>query len=151
MSVADKARAINYFTQASIINATGALERVHQTVFEIPVELAQSMGYSAQKAEMIRSTHKRVLANLHGGVRKACDQLGGLFVEQVGEIETLVNELSAMRWQEKAAKAKAAESRLAEQAALASKPVRARADKPARPAAMKKTPRKKTSKKKGAA
>lgn len=152
MSVADKVRALNYFAQASFINASGTLERVHQTVFEIPVSLAQSMGYSAKKAEMIKSTHKRVLSNLHGGMRKSVDELGGLVVDQVGEIEALTKDLAAMNWNEKATAAKARHSQ--RQADAAKIEAQAKEPKPvakAAKAAKKPAPRKKTSKKKGAA
>lgn len=149
MSVVDRARAINYFTQASIINATSTLERVQLALFDIPVELAVKLGLAPEKGEMLKSTHRRVLTNVNGGMRKACEQLGGVMVDQVGEVEKLVNDLAAMRWQEKAAK-KAAADQAAAPATLEKPTEPAKAAEPKKPPASKSETSKKSTKKKGA-
>ena len=146
MSAVDKARAFNYFAQASFINASGTVEKFQQQAFELPVDLAQRLGYSPKKAEMIRGAHRRVLGNLHSGVRNAVDQLGNLFVDQVGEVQTLVNDLVAMSWSERSAKTQAGATNPppAPKAAIDSTAAGTNGDKPARaPAAAKKTGKKK--------
>jgi len=93
MSIVDKATRFNDFVQASLENGMNAVKKMHQTAVEIPVDIGRELGLPADKADMIKATHSRILDSTYSGARRAQLELGSLVVEQVGEVSTLIGDL----------------------------------------------------------
>lgn len=93
MSIEDKAKTINELVQASFRNAMDAVEGIHQTAAEMPIDVFRELGYPEDKAESIKDSHRRILRILYGGISSAHEDLGKLVVQQFGELGKFVNSL----------------------------------------------------------
>jgi len=93
MTIDDKVRETNAFVQAALDGVLLALQGVHQAAVEKPVNAASRLGFSAKKAELIKDSHRRILGNVYGGIRKVQHGLGDVAVEQVGELCSLAQAL----------------------------------------------------------
>jgi len=95
MSIVDKVTRFNEFVQASLDNGMTAVKHLHQTAVEIPIDIGKELGLPADKVDMMKATHRRILDNTYGGARSAQMELGSLVVEQIGEVSTLIKDLVA--------------------------------------------------------
>jgi hypothetical protein len=68
-----------------------AVEKIHQTTAEIPIEILKEMGYPEDKAELFKDSHRRVLRTVYGGICNAHKDLGTLVVQQFGELGKFAN------------------------------------------------------------
>ena len=94
MTVADKAGKFNDLVQASFRNAMDAVEDIHHTSAEIPIDVLTELGYPADKAQTIKDSHRRILRIVYGGICNAHEDLGKLVVQQFGELAKLAGEFT---------------------------------------------------------
>ena len=95
MSIVDKVTRFNDFVQASLDNGMNAVKNLHQTAVEIPIDVGKELGLPADKVDMIKAGHRRILDRTYSGARSAQIQLGSLVVEQIGEVSVLIKDLVA--------------------------------------------------------
>lgn len=95
MTIQDKASSFNDFIQSSFRNAMDAVENIHQTMAEIPIEIMKEIGYPEDKAEIVKDSHRRILRIVYGGICNAHDDLGKLVVQQFGELGKFADGLVA--------------------------------------------------------
>jgi len=95
MTTVDKASRINAFVQTAFRNGMDTVENVHQKMFEIPVDVARELGLPKDKAELVKTKHRRILDNVYGAVLSAHKDIGTLAVGQIGEFVTLANDLGS--------------------------------------------------------
>jgi hypothetical protein len=93
MTIDDKAREANAFVQAALDGALIALQGVHQAAVEKPVDAASRLGFPANKAELIKDSHRRFLGDVYGGIRKVQHGLGDVAVAQVSKLCALAQAL----------------------------------------------------------
>ena len=79
------------FSQASLENTLGTIKEVHQTVFEIPVNVAQELGLPEEKSVALKRTHRRILEHIHAGVCGACGEVNQYVVKQAKIVNELAN------------------------------------------------------------
>ena len=89
MTIDDKAREVNAYVQAALDGVLFALQGVHQAAVEKPVDAASRLGFPAEKAELIKDSHRRFVGSVYGGIRKAQHGLGDVAVDQVSELRSL--------------------------------------------------------------
>jgi hypothetical protein len=95
MSIVDKVKRFNDFVQSSLDNGMNAVKTMHQTAVEIPIDIGKELGLPADKADILKATHRRILDNTYSGARSAQIELGSLVVQQIGEVSTLIKDLAA--------------------------------------------------------
>lgn len=86
MAIQDKVSTFNDLIQSSFRNAMDAVENIHQTTAEIPIEIMKEIGYPEDKAEIVKDSHRRILRIVYGGICNAHEDLGKLVVQQFGEL-----------------------------------------------------------------
>jgi len=59
MTIDDKAREVNAYVQAALDGVLFALQGVHQAAVEKPVDAASRLGFPAEKAALIKDSHRR--------------------------------------------------------------------------------------------
>jgi len=79
------------FSQTSLENTLDTVQEVHQTMVEIPINVAQELGMSKQTAAGLKWTHERVLEHLYNGVRDAAGEVNEYMVKQAENIDRLTN------------------------------------------------------------
>jgi hypothetical protein len=72
-----------------------AVENIHQTAAEIPIEILKEIGYPEDKAEIIKDSHRRILKIVYGGICSAHEDLGKLVVQQFGELGKFAESIAA--------------------------------------------------------
>jgi hypothetical protein len=95
MTMQDKASTVNNLVQSSFRNAMDAVENIHQTAAEIPIEILKEIGYPKDKAEIIKDSHRRILKIVYGGICNAHEDLGKLVVQQFGELGKFAESIAA--------------------------------------------------------
>ncbi len=95
MTMQDKASTFNNLVQSSFRNAMYAVENIHQTTAEIPIEILKEIGYPEDKAEIIKDSHRRILKIVYGGICSAHEDLGKLVVQQFGELGKFAESIAA--------------------------------------------------------
>jgi hypothetical protein len=95
MTMQDKASTVNNLVQSSFRNAMDAVENIHQTAAEIPIEILKEIGYPKDKAEVIKDSHRRILKIVYGGICNAHEDLGKLVVQQFGELGKFAESIAA--------------------------------------------------------
>ena len=70
------------FSQTSLENTLDTVQEVHQTMAEIPINVAQEFGLSEQTSAALKYTHRRVLEHLYNGVRDAVGEVNEYMVKQ---------------------------------------------------------------------
>ena len=93
MTIDDKAREVNAYVQAALDGVLFALQGAHQAAVEKPVDAASRLGFPAEKAALIKDSHRRFVGSVYGGIRKAQHGLGDVAVEQVSELRSLAKAL----------------------------------------------------------
>ena len=79
------------FSQTSLENTLDTVQEVHQTMAEIPINVAQEFGMSEQTSAALKYTHRRVLEHLYNGVRDAVGEVNEYMVKQAQNIDKLTN------------------------------------------------------------
>lgn len=69
--------------QESLVNGMDVVERLHQSVIAMPLEVATEFGLDQARAEDLTARHGRILRTLYGGVADGFDALGHLVEDQV--------------------------------------------------------------------
>ena len=99
MTIQDKASKFNDLVQSSFRNAMDAVEKIHQTTAEIPLEILKEIGYPEDKAEIIKDSHRRILRIVYGGICSAHEDLGKLVVRQFGELGKFAEGIAASAYE----------------------------------------------------
>jgi hypothetical protein len=89
MTIKDKASDFNSRFQESFSAALDAIENLHQTVAEMPLEVLTELGYPESKADSLKDSHRNVLRVVYGGIRAIQQNLGELAVSQSGRLDAL--------------------------------------------------------------
>ena len=79
------------FSQTSLENTLDTVKEVHQTMAEIPINIAQEFGMSEQTSAALKYTHRRVLDHLYNGVRDAVGEVNEYMVKQAQNVDRLTN------------------------------------------------------------
>ena len=79
------------FSQTSLENTLDTVQEVHQTMAEIPINVAQEFGMSKQTAAGLKWTHRRVLEHLYNGVSDAVGEVNEYMVKQAQNVDKLTN------------------------------------------------------------
>jgi len=91
MSPLDLITKVTDFSQKSLENTLGTIKEVHQTIIEIPIDVARELGLPDDKSTMLKETHRRVLDRVHEGVCDACGQVNQYIVEQAKAVNDLAD------------------------------------------------------------
>ena len=91
MSPLDWVTRVMDFSQTSLENTLGTVQEVHQTMAEIPINIAQEFGMSEQTSAALKYTHRRVLEHLYNGVRDAVGEVNEYMVKQAQNVDKLTN------------------------------------------------------------
>jgi adenylosuccinate lyase len=83
MTIAQQVSEFKDLIQNSLENAMGTVERIHQTVIEMPIDVATELGLSQEQATRLKDGHRRILHTLYAGVASGYNDLGDLVVAQV--------------------------------------------------------------------
>ena len=79
------------FSQTSLENTLDTVQEVHQTMAEIPINVAKEFGMSEQTSAALKYTHRRVLEHLYNGVRDAVGEVNEYMVKQAQNVDRLTN------------------------------------------------------------
>jgi len=79
------------FSQTSLDNTLDTVKEVHQTMAEIPINVAQEFGMSEQTSAALKYTHRRVLDHVYNGVRDAVGEVNQYMVKQAQNVDRLTN------------------------------------------------------------
>lgn len=93
MSIKDKASGFNAFIQHSLSRAMGKAENIHQIMAEMPLDVLKELGYSEEKAENLKSSHRKMLRIVYSGLGKTQRDFGNLVVRQADELDKLAGGL----------------------------------------------------------
>jgi len=91
MSPLDWTTRVMEFSQTSLDNTLDTVKEVHQTMVEIPINVAQEFGMSKQTAAGLKWTHRRVLEHLYNGVSDAVGEVNEYMVKQAQNVDKLTN------------------------------------------------------------
>lgn len=91
MSPLDWVTRVMDFSQTSLENTLDTIKEVHQTMAEIPINVAQEFGMSEETSTALKDTHRRVLDHIHNGVRDAVGEVNQYMVKQAQNIDNLAN------------------------------------------------------------
>ncbi len=72
-----------------------AVSNVHQTMVEVPVDIAREFGYPEEKASALKASHRRILDRVYGSVCSSFDEFSDLAVKQAGELRDLIEDQSS--------------------------------------------------------
>ncbi len=79
------------FSQKSLENTLGTIREVHQTIVEIPINIAEELGLPEEEAVAIKKTHRQLLDHIHSGVCDACGEVNQYIVKQAKIVDELAN------------------------------------------------------------
>ena len=82
---------VTNFSQTSLENTMDTIKEVHQTLVEIPIDVAQELGVPEEQAAALKETHRRILEHLHSGVCDACGEINQYIVKQAKTVNELAN------------------------------------------------------------
>ena len=92
MGVADKTREYNKFVQKSFRNSVTSVQKVHQTMAEIQVDMLQIGGLPEDWGEKMKTTHGNFIDIIYSSVVDAYGELGQLIVNQVENMYELADD-----------------------------------------------------------
>jgi len=95
MSFVSKIASVMDFSQRSLENTMDTIKEVHQTIVEIPINVAADLGFPEEKATQLKSKHRQVLDHLHGGIVDACGEVNRYIVHQA----QAVNDFARAQWE----------------------------------------------------
>jgi methyl-accepting chemotaxis protein len=79
------------FSQTSLDNTLDTVKEVHQTMAEIPINVAQEFGMSEEISAALKHTHRRVLEHTYNGVSDAVGEVNQYMVKQAQNVDKLTN------------------------------------------------------------
>jgi hypothetical protein len=79
------------FSQTSLENTMGTVKEVHQAIIEIPINVAQELGFPEESATVLKDTHRQILDHLQGGICDACGEVNQYIVKQAKAVNQLFN------------------------------------------------------------
>lgn len=91
MSPLDWATRVTDFSQKSLDNTLDTVKEVHQTMAEIPINVANEFGMSEQTSSALKYAHRRVLDHIYNGVSGAAGEVNQYIVKQVQNVDRLAN------------------------------------------------------------
>jgi len=107
VSIETKASRFNDLFQSSFRNAMDAVESIHQTSVELPLEVLKELGYPEEKTDAIKEAHRKILRIMYGGICNAHQELGKLVVMQAGELSRFATDITPSRDEQPKTKAPA--------------------------------------------
>ncbi len=91
MSPVDWVTRVMDFSQTSLENTLDTVKEVHQTLAEIPINVAQELGMSKETSAALKYTHRRLLDRIDEGVRSSVREVNQYVVKQVHTVDKLAN------------------------------------------------------------
>lgn len=91
MSPLDWITKVTNFSQTSLENTMGTIKEVHQTIVEIPIDVARELGLPDEQSRLLKEKHRRVLDHIHDGVCKACGEVNHYIVKQARAVNQLAD------------------------------------------------------------
>jgi len=91
MSPLDWVTKVMDFSQTSLDNTLDTIKEVHQTIAEIPINVAQELGMSEETSTALKNTHRRVLDHIHAGVSNAVAEVNQYMVKQAQNVNDLAS------------------------------------------------------------
>lgn len=91
MSPLDWVTRVMDFSQTSLENTLDTVKEVHQTLAEIPIDVAQELGLPKEASAALKYTHRQVLERIDTGVRGAVREVNQYVVKQAQNVDRLVN------------------------------------------------------------
>ena len=91
MSPLDWITKVTDFSQRSLENTLGTIKEVHQTIIEIPIDIAQELGLPEKDGSALKDAHRRILDRVHNGVCNACGEVNQYIVEQAKAVNQLAD------------------------------------------------------------
>lgn len=77
------------FSQTSLQNTLHTIKEVHQSVVEIPINVAQELGLPDETAKVLKGTHRRILDHVHRGVSDSCGEVARYVIKQANAVDQL--------------------------------------------------------------
>jgi len=91
MSPLDWTTRVMDFAQTSLENTLHTTKEIHQTMAEIPLNVAEELGMSKQTSAALKYIHRQVLDHIYDGVRDAVGEVNHYVVKQAQNIDRLTN------------------------------------------------------------
>jgi hypothetical protein len=91
MSPLDWVTRVMDFSQTSLENTLDTVKEVHQTIAEIPINVAQELGLPKETAAALKYIHRQVLDQIDSGVRGSVGQVNQYMVKQAENVDKLTN------------------------------------------------------------
>jgi hypothetical protein len=91
MSPLDWTTRVMEFSQTSLENTLHTVKEVHQTMAEIPLNVAQEFGMSKDTSTALKYIHRRVLDHMYDGIGNAVGEVNQYVVKQAQNIDRLTN------------------------------------------------------------
>lgn len=83
------------FSQKSLENTMSTIKEVHQTIAEIPINVAEELGgLPEEQATALKNKHRRVLDHVHDGIVDAVGEVNEYIVKQA----QAVNDMARAQW-----------------------------------------------------
>jgi hypothetical protein len=95
MSFVSRIASVMNFSQRSLENTMTTIKEVHQTIFEIPVNVAEDLGLPREQAVDLKNKHRQILDHLHDGIVDACGEVNQYVVNQA----QAVNDFARDQWE----------------------------------------------------
>ena len=77
------------FSPKSLQNTLDTVKEVHQSVVEIPINVAEELGLLDENSEALKDKHRKILDHLYAGIGEPCHEVYRYIAKQA----TAVNEL----------------------------------------------------------
>lgn len=96
MGFVDRIATVMNFSQTSLENTMSTVMEVHQTIIEIPINVAEDLGgLPEEKAKALKDKHRQVLEHLNGGIVDAIGEVNQYIVKQA----QAVNDFARSQWE----------------------------------------------------
>ncbi|MFW2405859.1 MAG: hypothetical protein ACN4GT_13895 [Gammaproteobacteria bacterium] len=83
------------FSQRSLENTMDTIKEVHQTIVEIPINIAEELGgLPKEQADVLKTKHRLVLDHVHDGIVGAVGEVNQYIVKQA----QAVNDMARAQW-----------------------------------------------------
>jgi len=77
------------FSQTSLENTMGTIKEVHQAIIEIPIDVAQELGFPEEDSTALKNKHRQILDHLHDGICDTCSEVNQYIVKQAMAVNQL--------------------------------------------------------------
>ena len=95
MTLEEQVVAYNDLITSSFTNAMGTVERLHQNLAEISLDVLCEVGLPKEPADAFKEHHRTILRTMYGGITSANDELGRLVVTQWSQINRFAAGITA--------------------------------------------------------